>query len=232
MALITSADSRWWNLSDLKIFMDSREHKERRKYAERRFKAWGYDYEIKQLPYGDYVCGNTVIEWKTTIDFIQSLLDGRLKKETIDQANHFPYHFVFIVGSIDVACYSIKKYTKLKNFHKTQFFSAMASLLTYTSVVTFKDDKEAFQCMKYVFEKCNATNNRVVRPVEKLSRNPCYNFLIAIPRISQKRAENIVTLHNLKTLNGLMKLNKEKLLAVDGIGESLADEILRALGKK
>ena len=232
MALITSADSRWWNLSDLKIFMDSREHKERRKYAERRFKAWGYDYEIKQLPYGDYVCGNTVIEWKTTIDFIQSLLDGRLKKETIDQANHFPYHFVFIVGSIDVACYSIKKYTKLKNFHKTQFFSAMASLLTYTSVVTFKDDKEAFQCMKYVFEKCNATNNRVVRPVEKLSRNPCYNFLIAIPRISQKRAENIVTLHNLKTLNGLMKLNKEKLLAVDGIGESLADEILKALGKK
>lgn len=219
-------------MSDLKVFMDSREHKERRKYAERRFKAWGMDYEVKQLPYGDYVCGNVVIEWKTTIDFIQSLLDGRLKKETIDQANHFPYHFVFIVGSIDVACYSIKKYTKLKNFHKTQFFSAMASLLTYTSVVTFKDDKEAFQCMKYVFEKCNATNNRVVRPVEKLSRNPCYNFLISIPRISQKRAENICTLHNLKTLKGLMSLNKEKLLAVDGIGESLADEILRALGKQ
>ena len=212
--------------------MDSREHKVRRLYAERRFKVWGVDYEVKQLPYGDYVCGNTVIEYKTTIDFIQSLLDGRLKKETIDQANRFPYHFVFIVGSIDVACYQIKKYTKLKNFHKTQFFSAMASLMTYTTVVTFKDDKEAFQCMKYVFEKCNDTNRRVVRPVEKLSRNPCYNFLIGVPRISQRRAENICTLHNLKTLRDLLKLDKKKLLAVDGIGDSLADEILKALGKK
>ena len=211
--------------------MDSREHKIRKDYAERRFKAWGMDYEVKQLPYGDYVCGNVVVEWKTTIDFIQSIYEGRLKKESIDQANNFPYHFVFVVGSIDVACYQWKKYTK-KNFNKTNFFSAMASLLTYTNVVTFKDDKEAFQCMRYIFEKCNDTNRRVVRPVEKLSRNPCYNFLIGIPRISQKRAENICTLHNLENLKGLLKLDKEKLLAVDGIGESLADEILRALGKK
>ena len=219
-------------MTDLKIYIDSREHNQRKKYAERRFKAWGYPYEIKQLPYGDYVCGNTVIEWKTTIDFIQSIFDGRLKKETIDQANHFPYHFVFVIGSVDVACFEWKRYTKYVNFHKTQFFSAMASLLTYTSVVTFKDDKEAFQCMKYLFEKCNDTNRRVVRPVEKLSRNPCYNFLIGIPRISQKRAENICTLHNLKTLHDLMKMDKKKLLAVDGIGDSLADEVLKALGKK
>lgn len=218
-------------MSDLKVFMDSREHKERKKYAERRFKAWGMDYEIKQLKYGDYVCGNVVIEWKTTIDFIQSIYDGRLKKESIDQANNFPFHFVFVVGSVDVACYEWKRYTK-RNFHKTHFFSAMASLLTYTNVVTFKDDKEAFQCMRFVFEKCNDTGNRIVRPVEKLSRNPCYNFLVSIPRISQKRAENIVALHNLKNLRDLLKLDKKKLLAVDGIGESLADEVLRALGRK
>lgn len=218
-------------MTDLKIYMDSREHKERRKYAQRRFVAWGFDYEETQLKYGDYVCGNVVVEFKTTIDFIQSIYDGRLKKETIDQANNFPYHFVFVVGSIDVACYEWKRYTK-RQFHKTHFFSAMASLLTYTNVVTFKDDKEAFQCMRFVFEKCNDTNRRVVRPVEKLSRNPCYNFLVSIPRISQKRAENIVALHNLKNLRDLLKLDKKKLLAVDGIGDSLADEVLRALGKK
>lgn len=211
--------------------MDSREHKDRRAYAERRFKSWGCDYEVKQLRFGDYVCGNVVIEYKTTIDFVQSLLDGRLKKETIDQANHFPYHFVFVVGDIDVACYTIKRYTKMVNFHKTRFYSAMASLLTYTNVVVLKTEKDAFQLMKYVFEKCNDTNRRIVRPVEKLSRNPCYNFLVGVPRISQRRAENICTLHNLKTLRDLMRLDKKKLMAVDGIGESLADEILRALGR-
>ena len=219
-------------ISEMKIYMDSREHKDRRAYAEKRFKTWGCDYEVKQLLYGDYVCGNTVIEFKTATDFIQSIFDGRLKKETIDQANAFPYHFVFVVGSIDVACHMIKKYTSVKNFHKTNFYSAMASLMTYTNVVLLQTEKEAFQLMKYVFEKCNDTNRRIVKPVEKLSRNPCYNFLVGVPRISQRRAEAIVTLHNLKTLRQLVALDKKKLLAVDGIGDSLADEILKAIGKK
>ena len=219
-------------MTDYTLYVDTREHKNRRNYVKRRCKSWGWDYVEKQLPYGDYVVGNTVVEYKTSIDFIQSLLNGRLKKETIDQANHFPFHFVFIVGSVDVACYTIKKYTKLKNFHKTEFYKAVASLMTYTNVIIVQTENDAFKLMKYVFEKCNDTGNRVVRPVEKLSRNPCYNFLVGIPRISQKRAENICTLHNLKTLKDLIKLDKKKLLAVDGIGESLANEILKALGKR
>ena len=218
-------------MEEFKLYIDSRERKERRKYAIRRCKSWGWDYEVKQLKYGDYVCKNCVIEFKTTIDFIQSIYDGRLKKESIDQANHFPYHFVFVVGSIDVACYEWKRYTK-RQFHKTHFFSAMASLLTYTNVVTFKDDKEAFQCMRFVFEKCNDTGNRIVRPIEKLSRNPSYNFLVGIPRVSQKRAESIVSMHNLKTLRDLLKLDKKKLIACQGIGDGLADSILEAIGKK
>ena len=209
-----------------------REHKERRKYVERRCKAWGWDYVEKQLLYGDYVYGNTVVEYKTTIDFIQSLFDGRLKKEAIDQANHFPYHFIFVVGSVDVACYTIKKYTRIKDFHKTNFYSAVASLMTFTNVIILPDEKDAFKLMRYVFEKCNDTKRRAVKPVDKLSRNPCYNFLVGVPRINQKRAENIVALHNLKTLRQLVQLDKEKLLAVEGIGESLADEILKAIGKK
>ena len=75
--------------SDYKLYIDSREHK-RIPYAKARCMSWGWDYEIKQLRYGDYVCGNTVIEWKTTMDFISSVIDGRMKKEAIDQANHFP----------------------------------------------------------------------------------------------------------------------------------------------
>lgn len=187
--------------------------------------------EVKQLPYGDYVCGNTVIEYKTSLDFIQSVINGRMKKEAIDQANNFPYHYVLIVGDVDVACHMFKKYTKKRNFHKTHFYSAVASLMLYTNVVIVPNTKDAFHLMKYLIIKSNDTKRRVVRPVEKLSRNPCYNFLVGIPRISQKRAEAICTLHNLKTARQLFDLDKRKLLAVDGIGDSLADEILKALGK-
>ena len=187
---------------------------------------------VKQLKYGDYVCGNTVIEYKTTLDFIQSIHDGRLKKETIDQANHFPFHYVLVVGDVDVACGLWKRYTKNVNFHKTHFYSAVASLMLYTNVIIVPNMKDAFHLMRKLIEKSNETGNRVVRPVEKLSRNPCYNFLVGIPRISQKRAENICTMHNLKTLRQLLTLDKKKLVACDGIGDGLADEVLRALGKK
>lgn len=214
---------------DFKLLIDSREHK-RIPYAKARCKSWDWDYEIKQLKYGDYVCGNCVIEYKTSLDFIQSIIDGRLKKEAIDQANHFPYHYVFVVGDVATACSMYKRYTK-RNFYKTHFYSAVASLMIYTNVVIVPTMQDAFQLMRKVIEKSNATGNRVVRPVEKLSRNPCYNFLVGIPRISQKRAENICTLHNLTTARQLFSLDKTKLLAVDGIGESLADEILRAIGK-
>lgn len=214
----------------MKLFIDSREQK-RIQYAKARCKTWKWDYEVKQLKYGDYVCGNTVIEYKTGIDFIASVVDGRMKKEAIDQANAFPFHYVFIVGNVDSACFQYKTYTN-RVFHKTNFYSAVASLLTYTNVVLLPQQKDAFQLMKYVMEKSNDTGRRVVRPVEKLSRNPCYNFLVGIPRISQKRAEAICTLHNLKTAKQLFALDKTKLLAVDGIGDTLADEILIALGKK
>lgn len=215
---------------DYHLYVDSREHK-RIPYVKARCHSWGWEMEVKQLPYGDYVCGNTVIEYKTTLDFIQSVIDGRMKKEAIDQANHFPYHYVLIVGDVDVACSMYKRYTK-RNFYRTHFFSAVASLMLYTNVIILPNMKDAFHLMRKLIEKSNSTGNRVVRPVEKLSRNPCYNFLVGIPRISQKRAESICTLHNLKTAKQLFALDKKKLLAVDGIGESLADEILKALGKK
>lgn len=214
---------------DYKLIVDSREHK-RLPYIKARCDSWKWDMEVKQLLYGDYVCGNTVIEYKTTLDFIQSVIDGRMKKEAIDQANHFPFHYVLIVGDVDVACHMYKKYAK-RNFYKTHFYSAVASLMLYTNVIIVPNMKDAFHLMRKLIEKSNETGNRVVRPVEKLSRNPCYNFLVGIPRISQKRAEAICTLHNLKTARQLFALDKKKLVAVEGIGDNLADEILKALGK-
>ena len=216
-------------VADYTLLIDSREHK-RIPYVKKRCESWKWDYEIKQLMYGDYVCGNTVIEYKTTLDFIQSVINGRMKKEAIDQANHFPCHYVVIVGDVRSACYTVTRYSQ-KQFNMTHFYSAVASLMLYTNVVIVPNEREAFHLIKYLIIKSNDTKKRVVRPVEKLSRNPCYNFLANIPRIGQRRAEDICTLHNLKTAKQLFALDKEKLLAVNGIGESLADEILKALGK-
>ena len=211
----------------MKLYIDSREHK-RIPYAKNKCKGWNWEYEIKQLPVGDYVCGNTVIEYKTGMDFISSVYDGRLKKESIKQANSFPNHFILIVGDISLSCKQYQYYTK-RNFSTISFMKSIASLVQYTQVLMVRNQQEAFNLMHEIFIKCNEENKRVVVPVDKLSDNPCYNFIASIPRIGSTRAENIVAEMNLKKGKDLLKLEKDDLLRCKGIGDGLADVILDAI---
>ena len=210
------------------ILIDSRE-RHRVDYARKMFDKWGLDYKVQQLPIGDYVCGNVVIEYKTTRDFINSVRDGRLMKEAIDQANNFPNHFIFVVGDIEGTIRYYNKFQRGKVFTKSQFWAAVASLLTYTNVVMFNHIDDAFLCMRKVFEKCNDNSRRIVRPVEKNSKNPAFNFLAGIRGISGKRAANICHILKLETLNDLLLLDKQKLLSVQFIGDKTADNIINAI---
>ena len=210
------------------ILIDSREQ-HRIDYAIKMFDKWGLDWKVQQLPIGDYVCGNTVIEYKTTGDFVNSVRDGRLQKEAIDQANNFPNHFIFVVGDIDNTIRYYNKFQRGRVFTRSQYWAAVASLLTYTNVVMFTNIDDAFICMKKVFQKCNDNSRRVVRPVEKNSSNPAFNFLAGIPGVSGKRAGMIVHMLQLESLNDLLLLDKTKLLNVDTIGNKTADNIMKAI---
>lgn len=210
------------------ILIDSREQ-HRIDYAMKMFDKWNLDYKVQQLPIGDYVCGNTVIEYKTTADFIQSVRNGRLQREAIDQANNFPNHFVFVVGDIDGTIQYYNKFQRGRIFTKSQYWAAVASLLTYTNVVMFPTIDDAFSCMRKVFEKCNDNSRRVVRPVEKNSSNPAFNFLAGIPGVSGKRAGLICHTLQLESLNDLLSINKTKLVNVDTIGNKTAENIMKAI---
>ena len=50
----------------MKVYVDNRETEKRKKRAKKVFK----NIEIKKLSCGDYVCGNTAIEFKRDDDFI------------------------------------------------------------------------------------------------------------------------------------------------------------------
>ena len=219
--------------------VDSREHI-RVDYVKRRAKGWGWTVEVKELQVGDYVCGNTVFEYKTVTDFIASMYDGRLKRESINQANNYPYHFVMIVGNIHEGITQFKWWLKsnknqyyrnfdYSNLYDTYILGAIASLCTYTNVLMVQNQKDAFNLMKRVMDKCNDTHKTVVLPIDKMSRNPCFNFIRSIPRISDKRANAIVDALELTSLKALLKCKKKDFMSVNGIGETLADEIMKAI---
>ena len=209
------------------VKIDSREQN-RIKTARRLFEEWNHETSVEQLPIGDYVCGQCVIEYKTASDFLASIFDGRLYREAINQADNFPYHFIMIIGDIDKAI-AINKHF-IADFNKVSFYKVVARLCTYTNVLFFKDTYNAFLCMDQLFLQCNAEEKPLMKKINKISYdNVAANFLACIQGISTKRAISIAEELELDTLADLIRLSKDELLKVDGVGSILADKIINAI---
>lgn len=215
-----------------KLLIDSHEQK-RIPLIKKLCNNWEWDYEVKQLRYGDYVCGNAVVEWKTITDFCSSIVDGRLKRESINQANHYPYHFVFVVGDLDKGLKLYNRYGNRKggrvNFHYPQIWGAVASLVQYTQVLFIQDERKAFYQMKHIFEKCNQDKKRQVVPVDKLGINPCFNYLNSSHGVGKIVAENVTEQLKLNSLSDLLKVKEEDLLSVDLVGKGRAKAVMKAI---
>jgi NAD-dependent DNA ligase len=70
----------------------------------------------------------------------------------------------------------------------------------------------------------------IVRKFSRKHKNPAFNFLCHdIYGINHKKAQQITNTYNLQSLHDLMKLTKEDLIQIDGIGENTANKILQAI---
>lgn len=203
------------------VFVDSRETKPRINAAKKRWNT-----VVKQLPVGDYICdGKIAIEYKTMSDFLSSIRDGRLKKESINQLD-FPYHYVVVVGNIDATLRSLRgKY----GYTKSEFNGALSSLLTYTKVIPASNMNHAFNLMDMVFNKCLDGKDRTIQSHSKLNSNPCFNYLAFIPGVGESRAKLITEELGLNNAHDLFTVTRDDLMSINGIKDKLADKILKEL---
>lgn len=221
-------------MSDLKVFIDSREQS-RIKKATEYYTEQGLTVEVKKLLIGDYLftdgTDEVVFEFKTIPDFISSIQDNRVFNEALNQAENYNHHFVVIQGdeSTRTKCLAItKNYRRVTIF---QYLGAIASLNRYTTVLESYSQfiDEAFYKMLIQSKKC-LSGKPIVRKFSKKTSNPAFNYLCGcIPGINYKKANNIVETYNLESLHDLMQLTHEDLLNIDGIGEKNAMKILEAL---
>ena len=218
----------------MKVFIDSREQS-RIKQASEYYAKHGLTVEVQELPIGDYLFtdGNdeVVFEFKTIADFISSIQDNRVFNEALNQAENYNHHFVVIQGdeSTRAKCLAFtKNYRRVTIF---QYHGAIARLNTYTTVLesysSFID--EAFYKMLVQARKC-LSSKPIVRKFPKKTSNTVFNYLSGCIRgVNYKKANAIVNTYQLESLSDLMKLNKEDLMNVDGIGEKNAERILEAI---
>ncbi len=218
----------------MKITIDSREQS-RIQTATDYYTNQGLEVEIAELPIGDYLFSNdngeVVFEFKLISDFISSIQDNRVFNQAISQSEEYNHHFVIIHGDL----YNRHKCLSMtKNYHPITIYGylgAIASLNKYTTVIeTYNPTiQESYYRMLIQANKCLSTKP-IVKKFSKKSKNASYNFLCHdIYGINHKKAQLITDTYQLESLTDLLRLTKEDLLNIEGIGEKTARNILEAL---
>ena len=112
-----------------------------------------------------------------------------------------------------------------------QYMGSISRLNTYTTVINSMGGvRNAYHQMHIQASKC-LDNRGKVKQFKVKEYNTAFNILAyTIPRVSVVRADRIVETLGLETVKDITNLTKEELLTVDGIGEGLAENIIKHIG--
>lgn len=215
---------------DIKI--DNRERKRVKKAVEY-YKSRNHMVNVEVLDTGDYLFEDKVVfEYKTYSDAFSSIRDGRLFDESLRQSEAYPYHYVIIVGTDKDRQNALYKLFKLKvHFTIKQYYGAVARLNTYTNVIFAPNTMKAFKLMECQTEKC-LDNKPMIRELNNKTDNPALNILMFLPDIKYNRAKLITDALKLETVEDLFNITKKDLTEIKGIGDKIADNIMRNLSNK
>ena len=209
------------------VTIDNREQ-DRINKAKKYYEKNGLDTTVSTLTTGDYLFNSQVVfEYKTWSDYINSLLDGRLFNEAINQSDTYPYHFVIVNGNNYTLLEALREHESMTMKH---IQGSIARLNTYTTVIQATGGLDSCFYMMHIQAKKCLDNKGKVKSFDAKTGNSAYNLLCyCFTGISDTRATNIVDQLGLEYWGDVYSLNKERLLQVNGIGDNLADDIMRQI---
>ncbi len=180
---------------------------------------------VKNLPVGDYVVSDRVaVERKSTSDFVQSIIDGRLFEQAAKLSDHFARPVIIVEGR-DV-------YT-VRNVHPNAIRGAIASLvLDYGIPVIFtRDERETAAYIRALARREQLELNREPRlRGEKriLSLPEMQRFIVeSLPFVGPKLARQL--LRHFGNVERVFTASERELAQVEGIGPKRAKEIRRVI---
>lgn len=161
--------------------------------------------EFKQLPIGDYIINNTIIERKEINDFTQSIKSKRIFKQ-LKEIKQYPNYILIIEGDI---------YTQ-KILHSNALRGAITTIATsYKIPIIFtKHPKETAQYISILSKK--KRKNLILTPIKKQFNKTEWqlNILEAFPDIGQKTA--IKLLEKFHTLKNIFNKTENELKTIIG----------------
>lgn len=183
----------------------------------------------KRLTTGDYLLSdNVAVERKTSEDFVQSVIDGRLFRQVAGLRAAYPSALLMIEGESPLD-------TKRK-IHPNAIRGALAALAIGYSlpVLWTRNQMETAHMLHAIAKREQVHNNRDIAirtKSRKRSTNEEQEFLIAgLPKISTKIARRL--LKHFRTPENIFKAGEDDLMKVDGIGRETAKAIRKILATR
>ncbi len=183
----------------------------------------------QQLATGDYVLSKTIaVERKTTSDFLQSIVDGRLFAQLKELKESYRIPILVIEGETLL--------DPERKIHPNAIRGAVASVATEFGVpmIWTKTQLETADMLYTIakreqIERKKSISIRVKRKFRSV--NQMQEFLVAgIPKISTATAKKL--LKRFGSPERIFAATEEQLKEVDGIGGKLAKKIRLILSKK
>ena len=235
----------------MKIIVDTREHgphgltSTRKSRAHDYYESKGYDCEIRQLTYGDYLFNNQVVfEYKLIDDLMKSITNGRLFDECVNQTVTYPYSYLIVEGDLQDyildswESYIVRKqytydYQKYIKSAYARYEGAIRRVQTICPVIYASSESVAFQEMLLQAQKCCESKyyGSEVKNLVK-SASAVDSVLCSVKGVSDKKAKLIKETLNIKRLHDLINCSVKDFNKVRGIGEKTSLNIYEFIHKK
>lgn len=211
----------------VEIFVDTREQASS---VVRELTELGAIIRVKQLEVGDYIVGPEVaIERKTTEDFLNSMIDGRLFNQLKNMSESYQTPVIILEGN-PFELFS------LRNIHKNAIIGALSSIsIDYRIPILFSQDSK--ETAEFVFimarrEQLGKEKDLRLRTGRKgLTLTEAQQFVVeSLPMVGPTMAKSL--LGHFKTVRGIVNASEKELQEVDNMGEKKAKKIGKLLNAR
>ena len=192
--------------------------------------------EKQWLEIGDYVFNDVCFEAKSSIDFLQSVINRRLWNQLDNMDRHYEHCILIIHGSI-LEALQYKKYTQLNDpeqLLRNKFYGALGKITLDTDVKLFwtEGPKKAAKILTTIC-KMRPMEREVIKPslLKRITTDDLrINMLGSIKGISETKAQMLID-----EFGSLMEIGEatiEELSKLDGIGTTIAKRIIDTLNSE
>ena len=235
----------------MRIIVDTREQgprglaSTRKSRAQEYYSSKGYDCEIRQLEFGDYLFNNQVVfEYKLIDDLMKSITNGRLFDECVNQTVTYPYSYLIVEGNLQDyildtwESYIVRKqymfdYNKFIKSTYSRYEGAIRRVQTICPVIYASSESVAFQEMLLQAQKCCESRYYGSEAKSLLkSASAVDSVLCSVKGVSSKKAKLIKETLKIKRLHDLINCSVEDFNKVKSIGEITANNIYSFIHKK